>query len=68
MNDKTEVNVEWENGKDHYFAYYLDFIKENSRSIYAEGIYGDIYRIEKASKKVYINGKFQGIAKKFYTL
>lgn len=64
---KSEINIEWYNEKEHYFAYYLDFIKENSRSIYATGIYGDIYRIEKASKKIYINGKFNGIASKFYS-
>ena len=65
----TEVNIEWTSEKgQHYFAYYLDFIKENSRSIYAKGIYGDIYRVEKTSKKVYINGKFSGVAVKFYTI
>ena len=39
------------------FAFDLDFIKENSRSIYAEGMYLNIYRIEKATGKVYIDGK-----------
>ena len=60
---KTEVNIEYLNEKGQQnFAYYLDFIKENSKSVYAEGIYGDIYRIEKESKKVYINGNFKGVA------
>lgn len=64
-----ELNIEWTSEKgQHYFAYYLDVLKENSRSIYAEGYYGDIYRIEKASKKVYINGAFSGIASEFYTV
>ena len=65
---KTEVNIEWLTDRgEHYFAYYLNFIKENARSVYAQGIYGDIYRIEKASKKVYINNKYSGTATKFYT-
>lgn len=40
------------------YSYYLEIIKENSRSIYAESTFdGAIYRIEKKSKKVYLNGK-----------
>lgn len=61
-----QVHIEWLTDKnEHYFAYYLDFVKENSHSIYATGIYGDIYKIEKASKKVYINTNFVGIATKY---
>lgn len=46
--------MDGETGK---FAFYLDFIKENSRSIYAEGMYGNMYRVVKATGEVYIDGK-----------
>lgn len=40
------------------WAYELEFWKENSRSIYAKSTFDlDVYRIEKKSKKVYLNGK-----------
>lgn len=52
------ININSMDGDYTKFAYYLDFIKENSKSIYAESpIYGDIYRIEKKSKKVFKNDK-----------
>lgn len=40
------------------FAFNLEFIKENNKSIYAKSpVYGWIYRIEKKSGKVFIDGK-----------
>lgn len=40
------------------FSYFLEVIKENSRSIYAQSTFdGAIYRIEKKSKRVFLNGK-----------
>ena len=47
------------------FAFYTDFEKETSKSIYSIGMYGDEYRIEKATKKVFKNKKFIGIAEYF---
>lgn len=42
------VNIECGAGK---FAYYLKWIKETSRSIYAESeLYGYVYRIEKKNE------------------
>ena len=62
---KTEVNIEWKTDNNEcYHAYYLDFIKENTRSIYAEGMYGNIYRVEKTTNRLYIDGKFNGIVTK----
>lgn len=46
----------------NFFAFNTDFIKENSRSIYSMGMYGNIYRIEKATRKMYKDGKYMGIA------
>lgn len=43
------------------FSYYLEIVKENSNSIYGENQYGDIYRIEKASGKVFYNGNYDGM-------
>ena len=52
------VNINSMDGDYTKFAYYLDFIKENSKSIYAESpLYGDIYRIEKSTKRVFKDGK-----------
>jgi hypothetical protein len=50
------------------WAFDLDYIKENSRSIYAEGMYGDTYRIEKKTNRVYINGIFWITAEKITLL
>ena len=44
------------------FAYDTDYIKENSKSIYSEGMYGDEYRIEKNTNKVFKNQKYIGTA------
>ena len=51
------VNIRSMNSNYQKFAFDLDYIKENSKSIYAKGIYGDIYRIEKRSTKVYFNDR-----------
>lgn len=59
------VNIECGTGK---FAYYLDYMKETSRSIYAEGIYGNIYRVEKKTNRVYIDGKFWAVAERVSVL
>ena len=53
----TTVDINSMNGDYLRFAYNLDFVKENSKSIYAEGMYGDVYRIEKETTRVYKNGK-----------
>ena len=39
------------------YALNLDIVKENSRSIYAEGMYGNIYRVVKSTGEVYIDGE-----------
>lgn len=44
------------------FAYDTEILNENSKSIYSEGIYGDIYRIEKDSKRIFKNKKYIGTA------
>lgn len=51
------LNINSMNGNHLNFAYNLDVTKENNKSIYAEGMYGDIYRVEKSSKRVFMNGK-----------
>lgn len=55
--ETTFVDINSMDGDYLRFAYYLDFIKENSKSIYCKGMYGDIYRIEKRTGKVFRNGK-----------
>jgi len=60
------VNIECGAGK---FAYYLKWIKETSRSIYAESeLYGYVYRIEKKTNIVYIDGKFWAVAERISVL
>ena len=39
------------------FAYDLEITKENGRSIWAIGMYGDTYRVNKNTNAVYKNGK-----------
>ena len=51
------LNIISMNGNHLNYAYDLEVINENSKSIYAEGLYGDVYRVEKGSKKVFKNGK-----------
>lgn len=51
------VDIHSMNSNYQRFAFDLDVIKENSKSIYAKGMYGDIYRIEKNTAKVYFNGE-----------
>lgn len=52
------VDIHSMNGDYGRFAFYLEYLKENSKSIYAESsIYGWIYRIEKKTKKVFRDGK-----------
>lgn len=51
------MSINTMNGSHLNFAYNLNVTKENSKSIYAEGMYGDEYRIEKSSKRVFKNGK-----------
>lgn len=53
----TTVSITSMDGDYKKFAFYLDFIKESSNSIYSQGMYGDIYRIEKKTGKVFRNGK-----------
>ena len=50
------VNINTMDNDFYKFAYWLNFQKQNSKSIYASGLYG-IYRIEKKSKKVFHDGK-----------
>lgn len=47
------------------FFYNLDVIKGNSRSIYATGIYGNIYRLVKKDGAVYIDSKLIGTANSY---
>lgn len=44
------------------FAYDTEIVKETSKSIYSVGMYGDIYRVEKATNKVYRNQQYIGCA------
>ena len=40
------------------FAYYLEIVKETSKSIYAKSqVYGWVYRIEKGTGKIFKDGK-----------
>ena len=49
------------------FAYNTDIEKDNKKSVYATGMYGDEYRIEKATNKVYKNKKYIGTAE-YYSI
>lgn len=52
------VNIKSMNNDFCKYAYDLEYIKETSKSIYAKSlVYGWVYRIEKASKKVFLDGK-----------
>lgn len=52
------VDINSMNGDFLRFCYYLEFIKENSKSIYAKSpVYGWVYRIEKSTGKVFRDGK-----------
>ena len=51
------LNINSMNGNHLNYAYNLDVTKENNKSIYAEGMYGDEYKIEKKSKRVFKNSK-----------
>lgn len=53
----STVDINSMNGDYFRFAYNLDFMKENNKSIFACGMYGDIYRIEKATTAIFKNGK-----------
>ena len=65
---ETLVDIKYLNNEAYpRFAYYLEFVKENSRSIYAESpLYGWIYRIEKSTKKVFMDGKQIGSDCEYY--
>lgn len=52
----TTLNITSMNGDHLKFAYDLDVLKENTKSIYAIGMYGDEYRIEKKTGRVFKNG------------
>ena len=52
------VDIDSMDGNFTRFAYYLDFIKMTSKSIYAESpVYGWIYRIEMKTGKIFRDGK-----------
>ena len=52
------VNIHSLDGDFTNFRFYLDYIKETSKSIYCESpLYGDTYRIEKNTGKVFCEGK-----------
>ena len=54
----TYVNIHSLDGDYGNFRFYLNFTKETSKSIYCESpLYGDEYRIEKNTGKVFCNGK-----------
>lgn len=54
----THVNINSLDGDFRNFRFCLDFTKETSKSIYSESsLYGDEYRIEKNTGKVFCNGK-----------
>lgn len=56
--DYEFVDISSMNGDLSKFAFYLDFVKITRSSIYAQSpIYGDIYRIELKTSKVFKNGK-----------
>lgn len=53
-----EINIKSMNGDCTCFAFGLEFVKETSKSIYAKSLfYGWLYRIEKGTSKVFIDGK-----------
>lgn len=52
------VNINSLDGDFGFFRYYLSYTKENTESIYCKSpLYGDRYRIEKKTSKVFCNGK-----------
>ena len=52
------VNINSMDGDFRNFRFYLDYIKETAKSIYCvSSLYGDTYRIEKNTGKVFCNGK-----------
>lgn len=54
----TTVHINSMDGDRYNYRYYLEYIKENRQSIYCESnLYGDVYRIEKKTGKVFCNGK-----------
>lgn len=53
----TTVDINSMNGNHLEFSYNMRLVKENSKSIYAQNMYGDTYKIEKKTKKVFYNGK-----------
>lgn len=54
----TYVNIKSLDGDYRNFRFYLDFTKETSKSIYCKSqLYGDTYRIEKNTGKVFCEGK-----------
>lgn len=54
---KEFIDINSMDGDYTRFAYYLSFTEETSKSIYGKGMYGDTYRIEKSTGKVFKNGK-----------
>ena len=60
------IDLNCENG---FFAYNLEVIKVNSRTIYAQSnIYGDIYKLNKNTGNVTLDSKEMGILKNFKKL
>lgn len=57
------LDIIMKNGKDFFFN--LDVVNENCRSIYATGIYGNVYRLTKKHGEVYVDGKFIGMASSY---
>lgn len=57
MNTRTVLDINSMDGDHLRFAYLLNITEENSKSIYAQGMYGDTYRVEKATGKVFRNSK-----------
>lgn len=52
------VNINSLDGDFRNFRFYLDYIKETAKSIYCvSSLYGDTYRIEKNTGKVFCEGK-----------
>ena len=52
------VNINSLDGDFRNFRFYLDYIKETAKSIYCESsLYGDTYRIEKNTGKVFCEGR-----------
>lgn len=52
------IDINSMNGNRNNFRYNLKVTEENSKSIYAVSrLYGDTYRIEKATGKVFCEGK-----------